>query len=70
MTEKELSFVYQQQKEITLLNNASSILGWDQQTYMPKEGTSVFVNGYGKMCISMVTSIRQRILLRKHAAKD
>ncbi len=37
MTEQELAFIYQQQKEITLLSNASALLNWDQQTYMPKE---------------------------------
>ena len=37
---KDLDYIYEQQKEVTLLNGASALLGWDQQTYMPEQGVA------------------------------
>jgi len=39
MPKKDLEFVKKVQKEITLLSNASALLGWDQQVYMPKKAS-------------------------------
>ena len=35
---KELKEIYRLQKEIKLLGGIGSLLGWDQNTYMPKDG--------------------------------
>ena len=35
---KDLEIIDRYQKEIILLGQASALLGWDQQTYMPKKG--------------------------------
>ena len=36
--EKDLAYVMKVQKEITHLGRISALLGWDQQTHMPKKG--------------------------------
>ena len=35
---KSLKYVYQKQKELTILGGIGSLLGWDQMTYMPSDG--------------------------------
>jgi len=36
---KELKYIYQVQKEISILSGISALLGWDQETHMPKKGS-------------------------------
>ena len=33
-----LNFIYKQQKELSTLGGVAALLGWDQMTYMPKNG--------------------------------
>ncbi len=35
---KEMEFVRQVQKDVTLLGQTSALLGWDEETYMPEKG--------------------------------
>ncbi len=37
---KSLDFIYKQQKELSILGGIGALLGWDQMTYMPKNGAS------------------------------
>ncbi|MEM0492541.1 MAG: carboxypeptidase M32 [Candidatus Thermoplasmatota archaeon] len=37
---ESLKFVYQQQREISLLGGISALLSWDQMTYMPMKGAN------------------------------
>lgn len=36
---RDLDFIYSQQKECSLIGSAISLLGWDQETYMPEDGS-------------------------------
>jgi carboxypeptidase Taq len=37
---KSLRYIYQHQKELSILGGIAALLGWDQMTYMPLSGTS------------------------------
>ncbi|MEM4625578.1 MAG: hypothetical protein QXJ28_02330, partial [Candidatus Pacearchaeota archaeon] len=36
--QKEMNYIKEHQKEITLIRQTLSLLHWDQETYMPKKG--------------------------------
>ena len=35
-----IDFIYNQQKELSVFGGIGALLGWDQMTYMPKNGAS------------------------------
>jgi carboxypeptidase Taq len=37
---KSLEFIYNQQRELSVFGGISALLGWDQMTYMPKNGAT------------------------------
>ena len=36
--DKDLKFIYDVQKEVSILGGVSALLGWDEETYMPASG--------------------------------
>jgi len=39
-TKQSLDFIYNQQKELSVLGGIGALLGWDQMTYMPEKGAA------------------------------
>ena len=62
--EKELEFIYKHQKEVDILGQASAMLGWDQQTYMPKKG----IASRAEQCALLDTLIHQKFTDKKFFA--
>ncbi|MEK6839688.1 MAG: carboxypeptidase M32 [Nanoarchaeota archaeon] len=59
--EKELEYIYKHQKEVTILGEATGVLGWDQQTYMPKKGLAA----RAEQCALLDSLIHEKFIDKK-----
>ena len=75
---EDLGLINKHQKEIILLNQANSLLGWDEQTYMPKKGInskseqSAYLSeiAHEKLIFDKLFSVLKRVKRAKLKTKD
>jgi len=60
-----IDFIYNQQKELSVFGGIGALLGWDQMTYMPKNGASdrLAMNVLYQMNSGIIFNIFHQILM-------